>query len=384
MKCMEISTSRCVHLSADENVLMDFQFDLQLFSGEKTEEATPKKKQKARESGNVAKSQEINSALIVLIAFFSFKVFGAYLYDEISQFMVHIFSLIGMDVTIESVMNLILLSIIVLIKTAFVIMCILLLTGLVVNFFQVGFLFTLQPLEPKLSKLNPLSGMKRMFSLRSLNELAKSIIKILVIGYFIYDYLEEKTAQLPKMMVADLQSSMDFLVGSIFQIGFKICEVLIIIAVLDYAYQIWQHNKSLKMSKQDIKDENKQSEGDPQIKSKIRQKQRQMAMARMMQEVPKADVIITNPTHFAVALKYSSGMVAPLVIAKGQDLVALRIKEIAREADVAIVENKPLARALYAAANVGDMVPPELYKSVAEVLAYVYRLKPKSRNRKMG
>lgn len=383
MKCMEIFILPCEQLLADKRQC-SFDFDLQLFAGEKTEEATPKKKQKARESGNVPKSQEINSALIILISFFSFKVFGSYLYGEIAQFMVHIFSMMGMAVTIESVMNLVLMSIVVLVKTAFVIMCILLLTGLVVNFFQVGFLFTLQPLEPKLSKLNPISGMQRLFSLRSLNELAKSIIKIVVIGYFIYDYLKEATVQLPKMMMADLQSSMDFLVGSILEIGFKICEVMIVLAILDYSYQLWQHNKSIRMSKQDIKDENKQSEGDPQIKSKIRQKQRQMAMARMMQEVPKADVIITNPTHFAVALKYSSGMVAPLVVAKGQDLVALRIKEIAREAAVEIVENKPLARALYAAADVGDIVPPELYKSVAEVLAYVYRLKPKLKNRKMG
>jgi flagellar biosynthetic protein FlhB len=290
----------------------------------------------------------------------------------------------GMEITIESVMNLILMSMIVLVKTAFVIMCLLLLTGLVVNFFQVGFLFTLKPLEPKLSKINPISGAQRLFSLRSLNELAKSIIKIVVIGYFIIDFLKEKTLQLPKMMMADLQSSMDFLVSSIFSIGFKICEVLIILAVLDYAYQIWQHNKSLRMSKQDIKDENKQTEGDPLIKSKIRQKQRQMAMSRMMKEVPKADVIITNPTHFAVALKYEAGMIAPVVVAKGQDLVAQRIKEIAREANVAMVENRPLARALFAATEVGGIVPPELYKSVAEVLAYVYRLKPKTKYRKMG
>lgn len=384
MKCMEIFMRRFGCSSRGEGQGKKFIFDLQLFAGEKTEEATPKKKSQAREEGQVPKSQEINSALVILIAFFSLKSFGGYLYAETAKFTVKIFSLMGMEITIESVMNLILMSMIVLVKTAFVIMCLLLLTGLVVNFFQVGFLFTLKPLEPKLSKINPISGAQRLFSLRSLNELAKSIIKIVVIGYFIIDFLKEKTLQLPKMMMADLQSSMDFLVSSIFSIGFKICEVLIILAVLDYAYQIWQHNKSLRMSKQDIKDENKQTEGDPLIKSKIRQKQRQMAMSRMMKEVPKADVIITNPTHFAVALKYEAGMIAPVVVAKGQDLVAQRIKEIAREANVAMVENRPLARALFAATEVGGIVPPELYKSVAEVLAYVYRLKPKTKYRKMG
>jgi flagellar biosynthetic protein FlhB len=381
---MEIFMRRFGCSSRGEGQGKKFIFDLQLFAGEKTEEATPKKKSQAREEGQVPKSQEINSALVILIAFFSLKSFGGYLYAETAKFTVKIFSLMGMEITIESVMNLILMSMIVLVKTAFVIMCLLLLTGLVVNFFQVGFLFTLKPLEPKLSKINPISGAQRLFSLRSLNELAKSIIKIVVIGYFIIDFLKEKTLQLPKMMMADLQSSMDFLVSSIFSIGFKICEVLIILAVLDYAYQIWQHNKSLRMSKQDIKDENKQTEGDPLIKSKIRQKQRQMAMSRMMKEVPKADVIITNPTHFAVALKYEAGMIAPVVVAKGQDLVAQRIKEIAREANVAMVENRPLARALFAATEVGGIVPPELYKSVAEVLAYVYRLKPKTKYRKMG
>ncbi len=374
----------CVCSSVSKRNEPVFQFDLQLFAGEKTEEATPKKKSEARQQGNVAKSQEINSALILLVAFFTFQSFGGYLYQEIARFMVHIFTLMGTDITIEFVMNLILLSVVLLIKTAFVVMCLLLLTGLCVNFFQVGFLFTLQPLEPKLSKLNPISGMQRLFSLRSLTELVKSIIKIVFIGYFIVDFFKEKTLQLPKLMLADLQSSMDFLFSSILAIGFKICEVLIILAVLDYAYQIWQHNKGLRMSKQDIKDEAKQQEGDPKIKSKIRQKQRQMAMARMMQEVPKADVIITNPTHFAVALRYAHGMTAPIVVAKGQDLVARRIKEIAREANVAIVENKPLARALYATTEIGSMIPAELYKSVAEVLAYVYRLKPSLKYRKMA
>jgi flagellar biosynthetic protein FlhB len=148
---------------------------------------------------------------------------------------------------------------------------------------------------------------------------------------------------------------------------------------MDYAYQKWQTTQDLKMSKQEVKDEMKQSEGDPQIKGKIKQKQRQMAMSRMMQEVPKADVIVTNPTHFAVALKYEKGMVAPQIVAKGQDLVARRIKEIASENRVPIVENKPLARALYASTQVGDMVPAELYQAVAEVLAYVYRLKQRRR-----
>ena len=161
--------------------------------------------------------------------------------------------------------------------------------------------------------------------------------------------------------------------------AFKIIGVILVIAILDYAYQKWQTTQDLKMTKQEVKDEMKQSEGDPQIKGKIRQKQRQMAMARMMQEVPKADVIVTNPTHFAVALQYKKGMAAPVVVAKGQDLVAQKIKAIAREHRIAIVENKPLARTLYATVEIGYAVPQELYQSVAEVLAYVYRLKHRRR-----
>jgi flagellar biosynthetic protein FlhB len=216
-----------------------------------------------------------------------------------------------------------------------------------------------------------------MFSKNSLVELIKSIFKIIIIGYFIIRFLKQEMAQLPKLIYADIFVALHTVSLLIFSLAFQICEVLLVLAIIDYIYQKWQHKDSLKMSKQDVKEEAKQSEGDPQIKAKIKQKQRAIAMQRMMQEVPKADVIVTNPTHFAIALKYEKGMMAPVVIAKGQDLIAQRIKTIAKEARVAIVENKPLARALYATAEIGDVVPKELYKSVAEVLAYVYRLKKK-------
>ena len=180
---------------------------------------------------------------------------------------------------------------------------------------------------------------------------------------------------MPYMLYIDLTASLPRIASIVFNLAFKVCGVIFVMAVLDFAYQKWEHYTNLKMSKDEVKEEFKQMEGDPQIKSKIKQKQRQMAMQRMMREVPKADVIITNPTHFAVALRYAKGMKAPQVVAKGQDFVALKIKRVAREAGVTIVENRPLARALYAAAEIGETVPPELYKAVAEVLAYVYRLK---------
>ena len=186
---------------------------------------------------------------------------------------------------------------------------------------------------------------------------------------------------MPKLIYADLFAGMDVIADVVFNLAFKIIGVFMIMALMDLYYQKWQNNQDLKMSKQEVKEEFKQQEGDPQIKGKIRQKQRQMAMARMMQEVPKADVIITNPTHFAVALKYEAGMAAPVVLAKGQDLVAQKIKQMARDNRVPIVENKPLARALFAAVDVGGSIPHELYKAVAEVLAYVYKLKHKNKRR---
>ena len=236
-------------------------------------------------------------------------------------------------------------------------------------------MFNLERLSFNLNKLNPINGFGRIFSKRSLVELVKSLFKIAIIGSFLYLYLKDQIPFMPYFIYFDLAKSLEEIAKVIFNMVFQVIAIIIIMAIADYSYQKWQTTQDLKMTKQEVKDEYKQMEGDPQIKGKIKQKQRQMAMMRMMQEVPKADVIITNPTHLAIALMYKSGMVAPLVVAKGQDVVAERIKQIARENKVTIVENKPLARALYTSVQVGDMVPHELYQAVAEVLAYVYRLK---------
>ena len=251
--------------------------------------------------------------------------------------------------------------------------------GLAVNLFQVGLNFNTEAISFKPDKLNPINGFGRMFSKRSLVELIKSLLKILIIGYFLYRFLSRQLLAMPQFIYFDLATSLGQMSKIVFNMAFQVIGVIFLLGLMDYGYQKWQTTQDLKMTKQEVKDEMKQTEGDPQIKGKIRQKQRQMAMSRMMQEVPKADVIVTNPTHFAVALQYSKGMPAPRVAAKGQDLVARRIKDIAREAHVPIVENRPLARALYASTEVGDLVPAELYQAVAEVLAYVYRLKHRRR-----
>ena len=351
-------------------------FDLQLFAGEKTEEATAKRKGEARQKGQVAKSMEVNSVFIILAAFFTLKIIGSYIYDELTRYMQFSFSNVVMaDITIKSIQEIFFGFAIVFFKTALPVMFVILIVSLTINFIQVGFLFSLEPLTPKFSKINPISGFGRLFSKRSLSELVKSLLKIIIIGYFIYRFMMKLTGQVPGLISAELIDSLHLTATLILDLVFQISSVMIVLAAFDYFYQWWEHKESLKMSKDDIKQEFKQMEGDPLIKGKIKQRQRAMSMQRMMQEVPKADVIVTNPTHFAVALKYEKFMAAPIIVAKGQDLIAQRIKEIAKESRVAIVENKMLARALYAAVDIGHPVPPELYQAVAEVLAYVYKLK---------
>jgi flagellar biosynthetic protein FlhB len=371
---------RCTEISTPPSEFYDnrFIFDLQLFAddgGEKTEEPTAKKKSDARNKGQVAKSQELNAAFVLFIGFWAMKILGSSIYREIAEYTAYIFGHLNTTVDTETVLRIFLGIVMILLKTAFPIMVAIMLIGLAINLVQVGWNFTTEPLGFDLDKLNPINGFGRIFSKRSLVELIKSLFKILIIGLFLYENLKDEIMQMPKLMYLDLSASMATIADIIFMMAFKICAIFFALAILDYMYQKWDHNEQLKMTKQEVKEEFKQMEGDPQIKGKIKQKQREMAMSRMMREVPKADVIVTNPTHFAVALRYAEGMRAPEVIAKGQDFVALKIKDVAREAGVVIVENKPLARALFASVEIGETVPPELYKAVAEVLAYVYHLK---------
>ncbi|EFM22211.1 MULTISPECIES: flagellar biosynthesis protein FlhB [Selenomonas] len=353
-----------------------FVFDLQRFAGgEKTEEPTAKKRADARKKGQVGRSQELNTAFVLLVGFFTLKLLWDSIYLSIASYTTYVFTNLNQSVDTENIIHIFIGIIVVLAKTAFPVMFAIMLIGLAINFFQVGLTFNTESIEFKLDKLNPINGFGRIFSKRSLVELAKSFFKILVIGFFLYRFIHEQILAMPQFMFFDLTTSLALVAEIIFQMAFIVIGVIMIMALMDYGYQKWQTTQDLKMTKQEVKDEMKQSEGDPQIKGKIRQKQRQMAMARMMKEVPKADVIVTNPTHYAIALSYQQGMSAPLVVAKGQDLVAQRIKEIAREARVPIIENKPLARAIYAAVQIGDAIPQELYQAVAEVLAYVYRLK---------
>ena len=343
---------------------------------EKTEKPTGKKLSKAREEGQVPKSPEISSAFILLGALGVFLFAGPWMFWAISDFMHGIFQNLG-TLRIEGISaRAFLLE--VLQSVGLIIMpllAVLLVLGVAANLLQVGFLFTLKPFTPKLSKLNPITGMKKFVSLKSLVELLKSLVKVVFIGGISWLVLRGELDTIPSLIEMSVGQILTYIgtvaLKMIFYVGFGI----LVLAAIDFSYQRWQHTKDLMMSKQEVKDEAKQSEGDPQVKGRIRKAQREMAMKRMMKSVPDADVIITNPTTLAIAIKYNAEeMFAPQVVAKGAKLIAERIKDIARENDVPIVENKPLAQILFKSTEIDDFVPPDLYKAVAEVLAYVYKL----------
>lgn len=376
MACTGMFTAFCPSSTDEERRYKLTAFDLQLFNQEKTEEATPKRKEEARKKGQVAKSQEIGSAFVILSAFFALKMLGPYIYEQLTAYMRTVFSHFATaDFTINQVHILLIEFGVVALKTVLPVMLVVMVISLAVNLLQVGFVLSFEPLMPKLERINPISGFQRLFSLRSVVELVKALCKLTIIGYFVYRFIMRETAQVPQLISADLFDSLRYSSGLVADLALEIGAVILVLAALDYFYQWWEHNKSLRMSKQDIKEEFKQTEGNPLIKGKIKERQRAMALRRMMQEVPKATAVVTNPTHFAVAIRYDKSMSAPQVVAKGQDFLAERIKQMARENRVTVVENKPLARALYATVEVGETIPPELYQAVAEVLAYVFRLK---------
>lgn len=353
------------------------ELDLQLFNQEKTEKATPKKREESRKKGQVAKSSDLPGAFILLFVFASFVMLGGYYERNIMGLFSSLFrDWLTMQVTPANILELFTNIAFQSLQLLLPVFAIVIVVGALGNVVQFGFLLTGEPLKPKLNKINPIEGFKRIFAIRSLVEFLKSILKVLIIGLIVYITISTEWDRLLILSTQPVQMIFTFASGLTVKLGIATGAVLAVLAFLDYLYQKYEHEKSIKMSKQDIKDEHKKSEGDPLVKGRIREKQRRMALQRMMQEVPKADVVITNPTHFAVALKYDSGkMEAPIIIAKGMDYVALRIRETAKEHGVITMENKPLARALYERAEIGDAIPADLFQAVAEVLAYVYKSK---------
>lgn len=358
------------------------RYNLQFFAegegGEKTEEATAKKLEKAREEGQVARSHELVIGVSLLMLFVSLKVFVGYVGNGFIEVYKKNYNYIGnytkngfTSNTAYSVLEGVLLDTFKIGAPFFVVA---LVCAIGVNVGQIKWKVTSKPLMPKLDKLDPIKGFKRMFSKDKLIELLKAVIKVGVIFYIVYSTLKDSLELLLTLYNYTLIESIAIIGEVVISLGLKISAILLIVGVADLFYQKLKFKNEMKMTKQEVKDEYKQTEGDPQIKGKIRRKMQETSMRRMMQDIPQADVVITNPTHFAVAIKYDKTVSsAPLVTAKGADNLAQRIKEIARENNVEIVENKPLARMLYYNVEIGDEIPPELYQMVADILAHVYK-----------
>ncbi|MCF2655816.1 flagellar biosynthesis protein FlhB [Lacrimispora saccharolytica] len=372
------------------NDLEKLPLNLQFFAkdgpgGEKTEEPTAKKLEDARKEGQVAKSKEIANGLGLLALFLLLKI----MVGSIGTSFLESFSMVYNRIPVicklnggTSPMG----DISVLLRTVMLRLLIILLPVLLIGFavafvsdlFQVKWRPTSKPLQPKFSKLNPLNGIKKIFSAQSLVELVKSVAKILLIAFVTYSYIKKKSGLLYALYDMSMMQAVNLIGETVIELGIRISAIYMIIAGADFMYQKYKFKNDMKMTKQEVKEEYKNAEGDPEIKGKIKARMREASQRRMMQAIPKADVVITNPTHYAVAIRYDTEVApAPIVVAKGSDYLAQKIKQIARENNVEIVEDKPLARMLFANVDVDKQIPPELYQAVAEILAMVYHAQGK-------
>lgn len=357
--------------------MLDKRINLQLFAGEKTEPATPRRREEARKKGQVAKSGEVSIAVMVLVGFIVVEALGPFIAGEAKSLVVHFLqNLHEWDGTIGGLQEIFFTAL----RTGAIVVLPILVILAVFSFasqaLQVGFMATPESIMPKFTRINPIEGLKRIFSKRAFVELIKSVFKISIVGYMVYKQLINAVPWLIGLGFSDLRQSFLLVIDAVTNMAIRIGIFLLVLAAADYLYQRWEFEQSIRMSKQEIKEELRQTEGDPLVRSKIRQRQRQMAASRMMAAVPTADVVVTNPTHYAVALRYDAeDMHAPQVVAKGMGHVAQKIKELAQENDITVVSKPELARALYKTTEVGQEIPPDLYPAVAELLAFVYRLR---------
>ncbi len=370
-----------------EKVLI-LQYNLQWFAkdgpgGEKTEPATAKKLREAREEGQVAKSKELTAAFDLIVLFLILKVFISMVGEGFVNVFNYTYKMIpdllkqyAMDVSPQAITGFFIEIYKQMIGIAWPFFAFGFIITLIVSVMQVGWKISGKPLQPKLDRFNPVNGFKRIFSKDSIFELVKSVIKIAVIIYIAYSSIKDHTNDLFILYDISLWQAVALCGDIIIDTGFKISIVYLIVGIADYIYQKFRFREEMKMTKQEVKDEYKNTEGNPEIKGKQKQRMREASRRRMMQDVPQADVVITNPTHLAIAIKYDpEENRAPIVLAKGEDYLAQKIKELAKESNVEIVENKPLARMLYANVEVGGEIPPELYQAVAEILAMVYNMR---------
>lgn len=345
---------------------------------QKTEKATPKRRRDERKKGNIFFSNDAVSVVVLLVGLAVFFLTAAGSASAIEQFFRLCFSLTQTELATPTAgdLNQLLVQLLwAFVRSVGPLMAATVVAGIAATFFQTKMLITGESLRPKFSRINPIQGFTRLFSLRSVIEALKGLLKIAVLLYLIYQFLAGVVDLFTKYLFTDLTTACAHLLNLAFQMSMQIAVAYAVLAAADVFYQWWDYERQIRMSKQEIKEEFKQTEGDPQIKGKIKEQQRKMAQSRMMQKVPQADVVIRNPTHFAVALRYKEDQDrAPVVLAKGQDSLALRIVQVAEENHVAVVENVPLARALYSSTDLNQEIPPELYGAVAEVLVYLYQL----------
>jgi flagellar biosynthetic protein FlhB len=353
--------------------------------GDKSEEPTPHRLREAREKGQVAKSKEVTTAVLLLLSYFLFRYLGPFMWQNLVEMAQAIFQLIpeAREFNLPFVGYLLLLGLRAMGLILLPIFAITFMAALMAEAMQTGFVMALDPLSPKLERINPLEGLKRMFSMQGFVELIKSILKIVIVFYISWYAIRD---DLPFIMVLIESHPWQAIVlgGDIaYRIAMRVGLFYIAIAILDYFYKRWEYMKNLKMTKQEIKEEYKRLEGDPLVKQRMRDLQRQVAQQRMMSAVPQADVVVTNPTHLAVALKYNQAkMKAPVVLAKGERKVAAEIRRIAEEHEITIVQNEVLARSIYRSTKVNQEVPSDLYQAIAETLAYVYKIKRDRASRK--
>lgn len=345
-------------------------------SGERTEEATPKRREDARKKGQVLRSTEATTAVMLLASAWLLQRMLPEATQTLMELTQHTFETAAeATFTPAGVQQQGLALLLIFARLVAPVLLGLCVAAVISSLGQVGFLLSGEALKPQFSRLSPMQGAKRLFSTRALAETVKTVVKLLVIGYAAWGAVQDNSDRLAMLTLTHPGAAGGILASMVMNVVWKTIGVFIIIAAADYAYQRWSYRKGLRMSREEIKQEYKSSEGNPEIKSRLRQRARALAQGRMMQDVPKADVVLANPTHFAVALKYEPGMASPKVLARGADFIAQQIKKVAREHGVPVVENKPLAQALYSACEIGQSVPPELFKAVAEVLAFVYRLR---------
>jgi flagellar biosynthetic protein FlhB len=369
------------HVSNNPPVIPRFVFDLQFFAQERTEAATPKKRQKVRSEGKVCKSRDLTAAVEILAGLVGLSVFGPSILSGLISYFREMIGFLGDEALLRTgwFYRLEFSGIFAYFNAWLLLGLIIAVLTVAVTVYQIGWVVSFEPFKFDLNRLNPVSGMKKIISMRSLVELLKGLFKASLFVLVIYIALRDKLPLAVRAMQLPMEEGTLQFWNLLWDLSMRLAVMLLVMALVDYLYQKWDFEKSIRMSKQEIKEEYKQMEGDPQIKNKIRQKQRELAKKRMMSSVPKADVVITNPTTLAIALVYDRKvMAAPQVTAKGKGFVARKIRELAEAHGIPVVENKPLAWALYESVDVGDEVPENLYRGVAEILAMVYKLKGKS------